>query len=87
MAAVFGNTKGKSAHIKLCYKTSGAKKAPQKKEACFEVQKFNFGNQNDVSQIIASTSHYGMHLAFNHGGESVSFYDYTGISPKHPGKT
>ena len=86
LAAVFGNVKGKSAHMKLSYKTAGTKKAPGKKEACFEVQKFNFGNQSDVSQIIASTSHYRMHLAFNHGGESVSFYDYTGISPTHPNK-
>ena len=36
---------------------------------------------------MASTSHYGMHLAFNHEGEAVSFYDYTGVTPKHPGKT
>lgn len=27
-----------------------------------------------------------MHVAFNQGGEAVSFYDYTGVAPKHPGK-
>lgn len=86
IAAVFGGVKGRTAHLKLSYKntTHGGKKALPKKEAMFEVIKFNYQNTNDVNQVMASTSHYRMHLAFNHGGEAVSFYDYTGVSPKHP---
>ena len=60
-------------HVKLTIKST-AKKAAQ---YCFEIQKFNFAKAENITQLVPSTSHFGLHLAFNQAGKSVSFYDYT----------
>ena len=47
----------------------------------FELAKYDFESKDSIVQILSSTSHDGMHLAFNQGGRTISFYDYSTLSP------
>lgn len=78
LIAVLGRQKGKTANLKVLYR-------PKKKPKGFytpfqfELQKFNFMLSSNITQIVASTSHNKLHLAFNQGNDTVSFYDYTNV--------
>ena len=76
MVAVLGCARGKTAHLRVSVRPN--KKG--EKKLLFDLDKYNFGQKLGVTQIIASTSHLGQHLAFNQEGRVMSVYDYTTTS-------